>query len=54
MTQKRRVKPWEPPPLNPRDFADPYRQRRQTRSSRHTVTTALKTLLKHNLKPDGP
>lgn len=52
MTKKRREPKWNPPPLNPRNFHDPYR-RHNKRAARHTVTTALKTLLKHNLKPDA-
>lgn len=53
MSKKRKSKAWEPPPLNPKDFFDPYRRRQATRSSRHTVTKGLKTLLKYCVRTDG-
>lgn len=43
---------WNPPPLDPRKFHDPYR-RKANRSTRRTVSKGLKTLLKYCVKPNG-
>ncbi len=43
---------WEPPPLNPRSFHDPFKKRKR-RATRRTVTKALKTLQKYYVSANG-